>query len=114
MPSSIHDIFTELVVEEVQSQLASARQGKEDSVATILSQIGSETTSDIYLYGFDAVNGKFPKRSPDASLAHADACSIYASVSRGQRILGFQFDNPVPRCKSSSPQCGSVVYPSVL
>jgi hypothetical protein len=72
MPLSIHDIFPELVVEEIKSQLASVSQGKEDSVAIILSQIGLETTSDIYLYGFDAVSGKFPKRSPDASLAHAD------------------------------------------
>jgi hypothetical protein len=61
MPSSIHDIFTELVVEEIKSQLNSAHQGKEGNGATILSQIGSETTSDIYLYGFDAVNGEIPQ-----------------------------------------------------
>jgi len=73
MPSSIHDIFTELVVEEIKSQLNSAHQGKAGNGATILNQIGSETTSDIYLYGFDAVSGKFPKRSLNVSLAHADA-----------------------------------------
>jgi hypothetical protein len=60
-------------VEEIKSQLYSAHQGKEGNIATILSQIRSETTSDIYLCGFDAVHGRFPKRSPDASLAHTDA-----------------------------------------
>jgi hypothetical protein len=43
-------------------------------------------TSDIYLYGFDAVNGKFLKRSPDASLAHAGAqyLSILIEISYSQ------------------------------
>jgi hypothetical protein len=99
MPSSIHDIFTELVVEEIKSQLTSASQGKEDSAATILSQIGSETTSDIYLYGFDAVSGKFPKRSPDASLAHADAqypsIVIETSYSQTQKNLAHLADDYV-------------------
>jgi hypothetical protein len=99
MPSSIHDIFTELVVEETKSQLNSAHQGKEGNGATILGQIGSETTSDIYLYGFDTASGRFPKRSPDASLAHVDAqypsIVIETSYSQTQKNLAHLADDYV-------------------
>jgi hypothetical protein len=61
--------------------------------------MGSETTSDIYLYGLDAVNGKFPKRSPDASLAHADAqypsIVIETSYSQTQKNLARLADDYV-------------------
>jgi hypothetical protein len=75
---STHDIFTELVVEEIKSQLNSAQQTKNCNVSAVLSHVRSETTSDVYLYGLGAVNGKYSKRSPDALIAHAD--SQYPSI----------------------------------
>ncbi|MCJ1386985.1 hypothetical protein MMC17_010114 [Xylographa soralifera] len=66
MPSSIHDIFTELVVDEIKSQLRSIEQEK------------GETTSDVYLFGSQTADGKVPKRSPDAAIAHT--ASQYPSV----------------------------------
>jgi hypothetical protein len=64
MPTSVHGIFTEMVVEEIKSQLNSAQHERCGSIAAVLSQIRSETTSDVYLYSLKAVNGRFPKRSP--------------------------------------------------
>ncbi len=76
MPTAIHVIFTEFVVEEIRSQLR--RVDKHDEIAAIVDMVRSETISDVYLYGHEPIKGRYPKRSPDASLAHAN--SQYPSV----------------------------------
>ena len=65
MPTSIHDIFTEFVVEAIRSQLRWV--DKHDEIAAIVDMVRSETTSDIFLYGHELIKGRYPKRSPDAS-----------------------------------------------
>ncbi len=77
MPTSTHDIFTELVAQEIGSQLKSVSRGDTD-VAAVLALVRSESTSDVYLYGHEATDERYPKQSPDASFAHAK--SQYPSV----------------------------------
>ena len=72
MPISTHDIFTELVVQEIGSQLESVARGNRD-VAAIVDQVRSELTSDGYLFGDEPINDRYPKYIPDASFAHADS-----------------------------------------
>ncbi len=79
MPTSTHDIFTELVVQEIGSQLKSVARGGTDIVA-VLDLVRSESTSDVYLYGHEAIDERYPKHSQDASFAHAK--SQYPSVRR--------------------------------
>ncbi|MCJ1231796.1 hypothetical protein MMC12_008475 [Toensbergia leucococca] len=90
MPTSIHDIFTEQLVEEIKSQLKRVPCENEGTTA-ILNKIWSESTSDVYLYGHGSIEGRFPKRSPDASLAHADSqypsLVIETSYSKRQKNL---------------------------
>ena len=50
MPTSTHDIFTELVSQEIGSKLKSVSRGDTD-VAAVLALVRSESTSDVYLYG---------------------------------------------------------------
>ena len=76
MPTSTHDIFTELVVQEIWSQLENARGDKE--VAAVVDLVRSEATSDVYLYGHGSINNRYPKHTPDASFARAD--SQYPSI----------------------------------
>ena len=72
MPTSTNDIFTELVVQEIGSQLKSvAREEKE--IAAVVDLLRSESTSDVYLYGHEPINERYPKLTPDASFAHADS-----------------------------------------
>lgn len=77
MPTSMHDIFTELVAQEIGSQLKSVSRGDTD-VAAVLALVRSESTSDVYLYGHEALDERYPKHTPDASFAHA--YSQYPSV----------------------------------
>ena len=90
MPTSIHDIFTEQLVEEIKSQLKRVPCENEGTTA-ILNKVWSESTSDVYLYGHGSIEGRFPKRSPDASLAHADSqypsLVIETSYSKRQKNL---------------------------
>ena len=77
MPTSTHDIFTELVVQEIASQLKSVARGDTD-IAAVLDLVKSESNSDVYLYGHEAIDERYPKHSPDVSFAHAK--SQYPSV----------------------------------
>ncbi len=51
----------------------------------------SETTSDVYLHGHGPVDGRLPKRSPDASFAHTESqypfIVMETSYSRRQKDL---------------------------
>ena len=40
-------------------------------IATVLDLVRSGSTSDIYLYGHEAIDERYPKHTPDASFAHA-------------------------------------------
>ena len=64
MPTSTHDIFTELVAQEIASQLKSVSRGDTD-VAAVLALVRSESTSDVYLYGHEAIDERYPKHTPD-------------------------------------------------
>ena len=64
MPTSTHDIFTELVAQEIGSQLKSVSRGDTD-VAAVLALVRSESTSDVYLYGHEAIDERYPKHTPD-------------------------------------------------
>ena len=77
MPTSTHDVFTEFVVQEIGSQLTSVARGDTD-IAAALDLVRSESTSDVYLYGREPINERYPKHTPDASFAHAD--SQYPSI----------------------------------
>jgi hypothetical protein len=63
---------TEHVKDEIRSQLKRAGE-KDGQVRAIIDMVGSEKASDVYPYGHEPVNGKHPKRTPDASLSHAHA-----------------------------------------
>jgi len=90
MPTSIHDIFTEMVAEEIRSQLRDFKR-EHTETAAIVDKLTSETTSDVYLHGHGPVNGRLPKRSPDASFAHTESqypsVVIETSYSRRQKDL---------------------------
>jgi len=90
MPSSTHDIFTELVVQEIWSQMKSIARRDRD-VAAIVDQVRSESTSDVYLYGGKPINDRYPKHTPDASFAHADSqypsIIIETSYSQQHKVL---------------------------
>lgn len=90
IPTSTHDIFTELVVQEIGSQLESVAHRNKD-VAAIVNQVRSESTSDVYLYGDEPINDRYPKHTPDASFAHADSqypsIIIETSYSQQHKVL---------------------------
>ncbi|KAL2042631.1 hypothetical protein N7G274_004390 [Stereocaulon virgatum] len=77
MPTSTHDIFTELIVQEVGSQLKTVTCGNTD-IAAVIDSVRSESTSDVYLYGHEPIDERYPKYTPDASFARAD--SQYPSI----------------------------------
>ncbi len=68
MPTSTYDIFTERVVQEVASQLKSVAR-RDTDIAAVLDLVRSESTSDVYLYGYEAIDDQYPKHTPDASFA---------------------------------------------
>ena len=70
MPTSTHYIFTELLIEEIGSQLKIVACEDTD-IATVLDLVRSGSTSDIYLYGHEAIDERYPKHTSDASFAHA-------------------------------------------
>ncbi len=72
MPISTHDIFTELIIQEIGSQLESVAHKNKD-VAVIVNQVRSESTSDVYLYGDEPINDRYFKYTPDISFVHADS-----------------------------------------
>ena len=65
MPTSTHDIFTERVVQEVASQLKSVAR-RDTDIAAVLDLVRSESTSDVYFYGYEAIDDQYPKHTPDA------------------------------------------------
>ena len=71
MPTSTHDIFTERIVQEIGSQLKSVARGDTD-MAAVLNLVRSESTSDIYLYGYEAIDDQYPKHISDVFSAHLD------------------------------------------
>lgn len=71
MPTTIHDLFTQLVVQEIQSQLQAVAD-IDINIATVINSVRLEATSDVVLYGHRPINGRYPKRSSDASFAHAN------------------------------------------
>ncbi|KAL9117937.1 MAG: hypothetical protein Q9187_005521 [Circinaria calcarea] len=102
MPTSIHDVSTELVVEEINSQLRLVSM-KQDDLAAVIDLVGSETTSDVYLYEHGAIKQRFPKRSPDGSLVHAKSqypsIIIETSYSQGQKDVARLADDYI--CRSN-------------
>ena len=72
-----HDIFTELLVQKIESQLKIVARGDTD-IAAVLDLVRSESTSDMYLYRHEAIDERYPKHTPDASFAHTS--SQYPSV----------------------------------
>ena len=77
MPTSTHDIFIELVVQGIGSQLKGVACG-DTEIAVVIDLVRSESTSDVYLYGHEPINQRYPKHTPDASFAHAR--SQYPSI----------------------------------
>ena len=77
MPTSTHDILAELVIQEIGSQLKIVARGDRD-IATVLDLVRSESSSDIYLFGLEAIDERYLKHTTDASFAHAH--SQYPSV----------------------------------
>ena len=55
MPTSTHDICTELIVQEIASQLKSVAREDTD-IAAVLDLVRSESSSDVYLYGHEAID----------------------------------------------------------
>ena len=76
MSISIHEIFTELVVQEIWSQLK--KIAREENVAEVANAVRSQTNSDAHLNEHGSIKKGDLQRSPDASFAHAD--SQYPSV----------------------------------
>ena len=72
MPISTYDIFTELVVHEIESQLNNMTREDRD-IAAIIDLVRSESTWDVHLYGHEPINEYYPKHTPGASFAHADS-----------------------------------------
>ena len=54
MPTSTQDIFTELLVQEIGSQLKSVSR-RDTDIAAVLDLVRSESASDVYLYGHEAI-----------------------------------------------------------
>lgn len=77
MPTSTHDIFTELVAQEIGFQLKSVSHGNTD-VAVVFVLVRSKFISDVYLYGHEVIDERYSKQSSDAFFAHAK--SQYPSV----------------------------------
>lgn len=90
MPTLIHNIFTEMVAEEIRSQLRDFKR-EHTETAAIVNKLTSETTSDVYLHGHGPVDGRLPKRLPDAFFAHTESqypfIVIKTSYSRRQKDL---------------------------
>ena len=72
MPTTIYNLFTLLVVQEIQSQLQAVTD-IDINIVIIINSVRSEAISDIVLYGDRLNNGRYPKRSPNISFAHADS-----------------------------------------
>ena len=70
MPTSTHDIFTELILQEIGSQLEIVARGDTD-IAIVLDLVRSESSSNVYLYEYEAIDIRYLKYTSDASFAHA-------------------------------------------
>lgn len=77
MPTSTHDIFTELVVQEIGSQLKNVARGN-TGIAAVIDSVRFESTSDVYLYGYESIDERYLKYTPDASFTRAN--SQYPSI----------------------------------
>ena len=86
MPTSTHDIFTELLVQKIGSQLKSVSR-RDTDIAAVLDLVRLESSSDVYLYGHEAIDERYPKHSPEASFAHANSQypSLVIETSYSQR-----------------------------
>ena len=72
MPTSTYNIFTELIIQEVRSQLKTVACGNTD-IAAIIDSVRSESTSDVYLYRHEPIDERYPKYTPDASFVRANS-----------------------------------------
>ena len=72
-----HDIFTELIVQEIGPQLKNVAR-EETDIAAVLDLVRSESTSDVYRHGYEAIYERYLKHTSYASFAHAH--SQYPSV----------------------------------
>ena len=57
---------------------AEERCSWDTDIVAVLDLVRSESTSDVYLCGYEAIDDQYPKHTPDASFAHAD--SQYPSI----------------------------------
>ncbi len=69
---STYDIFTELVVREIWSQLKNIARGDKE-VTAVVDLVRFEVTLDVYLYGYSSVDKRYPKHTLDASFIRADS-----------------------------------------
>ena len=68
---TIHDLFTQLVVQKIQSQLQVIAD-IEINIVTVINFVRSEAISDVILYEHRLTNERYSKRSPNVFFAHAD------------------------------------------
>ena len=66
MLTPTHEMFTAFVVQEIWSQLKSVTF-EDGDITAIVDQILLAASSDVYLYGHEPINKKYPQRSPDAA-----------------------------------------------
>lgn len=70
-------MFTELLVQEIASQLKSVAR-EDTNIAAVSDLIKSESSSNVYLYGHEAINERYLKHSSVVSFTHVK--SQYPSV----------------------------------
>ena len=80
MPTSIHEIFTEFVVQEIWSQLK--KIAREDDVAGIANSVRSEASSDVRLYGHGSIKKKEISNAHRTPPSRTLILSIPLSLSR--------------------------------
>jgi len=71
MPTLIYNIFTEMVAEEIKSQLRNFKR-EHTETAAIIDKFILKTILNVYLHGHKPVNGRLPKRLPDAFFAYTE------------------------------------------
>lgn len=64
-----HDIFIELLIQEIRSQLIIVAR-EVINIATVLDLVRSESISDVYLYGYEAIDEYYFKHISDIFFTH--------------------------------------------
>ena len=86
--------------------MKSVARGDTD-IAAVLDLVRSESTSDVYLYGYEAIDDQYPKHTPDASFAHAHSqypsIVIETSYSQHHKELAGLADDTYPVPTAISP-----------